>query len=220
MKNILAIYKVKGPTSHDIINQLRRVTGIKKIGHAGTLDPLATGVLVVAIGREATKQLDRIVNSKKEYLATIKLGEESTTDDAEGEKEQFEVNAKPQREEVEDTLKLFIGQIKQIPPQFSAIKVEGQTAYKLARSGHKVLLKPRPVEIKEIELIKYQWPLMKMRVVSGKGVYIRALARDIGQQLGCGAYLAQLERTRVGDFTLDQALTIDQFASAWQKSYN
>ncbi len=220
MKNILAIYKVKGPTSHDIINQLRRVTGIKKIGHAGTLDPLATGVLVVAIGREATKQLDRIVNSKKEYLATIKLGEESTTDDAEGAKKEIEIKSEPPRIEIERVLKNYIGIIEQVPPLFSAVKVKGRSAYKYARSGQAVDLPTKTVEVKSIELLAYDWPVLKLKVVCGKGVYIRSIARDLGRQLNCGGHLIDLERTRVGDFTLDQALTVSQFANAWQKSYN
>ncbi|MBU1149113.1 tRNA pseudouridine(55) synthase TruB [Patescibacteria group bacterium] len=220
MKKIVAINKSKGPTSHDIINQLRRITGTKKIGHAGTLDPLASGVLVVAISREATKQIDQIVNTEKEYLATIKLGEQSSTDDEEGEKEIFEVTTKPDNKQVEQALSQFIGQIEQIPPQFSAIKVQGRAAYKSARLGQTIKLKPRPVEIKNIEILEYVWPILKIKVTTGKGVYIRSLARDLGRSLGCGGYLADLVRTRVGEFTLENSHTVEQFGKAWKTSYN
>ncbi|MFH1597770.1 MAG: tRNA pseudouridine(55) synthase TruB [Patescibacteria group bacterium] len=211
MKKILAIYKAKGPTSHDVVDKLRRITGIKKIGHAGTLDPLATGVLVVGIGREATKQLDTIVKSEKEYLATIKFGEESTTDDEEGEKRTIEFAAKPKREKIEQALREFIGIIDQVPPQYSAVKVKGRSAYKYARQGQKIELAAKQVEIKSIELIAYQWPILKLKVVTGKGVYIRSLGRDLGQKLGCGGYLADLERTRVGEYSKERSLTLEQF---------
>lgn len=201
MTGIFSVYKPRGPSSHDIINQLRKKTGIKKIGHAGTLDPLASGILVVAIGREFTKKLSEIVKKEKEYLAKIKLGEQSTTDDEEGEKKKFKVENTPKLIKIKQVLKTFLGKTKQIPPIFSALKIKGQPAYKLARQGQKPKLKPREVEIKKIEIIKYKWPYLELRIITGPGVYIRALARDIGKKLGSGAYLADLERIRVGDFT-------------------
>lgn len=208
MKGILAVYKPKGPTSHDVIDQLRRRTGVKKIGHAGTLDPLASGVLVVGIGREATKKLGEVVKKEKEYIAKIKLGETSTTDDEEGEKKKIQISKKPNYKKVEEAVSKFEGEILQTPPIYSAVKVKGTEAYKLARKGQIPKLEPRRVEIKEIEILKYEWPYLKLRVVTGPGVYIRALARDIGQALKTGGYLADLERTRVGDFTLDQTLKV------------
>ncbi len=214
MKGIFAIYKPKGPTSHDIIDRLRKETGVKKIGHAGTLDPLASGVLVVGIGREATRQLDQIVKKEKEYLAKIKLGETSTTNDEEGKKKEsvvvagltntkclLKVSRIPRFKEVEDTVARFKGEINQTPPIYSAVKIKGKEAYKLARQGQNPELKPRKVLIKEIEILNYKWPYLELRVVTGPGVYIRALARDIGQALKTGGYLAELERIRVGEFT-------------------
>ncbi len=201
MKGIFAVYKPKGPTSHDVIDRLRKETGVKKIGHAGTLDPLASGVLVVAVGRKYTKKSGQIVKKEKEYLAKIKLGERSTTGDEEGEKGEVEVHKIPSREEIRAAVQSFKGEILQTPPIYSAVKVGGTPAYKLARRGHKPKLEPRKVLIKEIKILKYEWPYLKLKVVTGPGVYIRALARDIGQKLETGAYLAELERTRVGEFT-------------------
>jgi len=210
MKGIFAIYKPKGPTSNDVLKKIRRITGIKKVGHAGTLDPLARGILVVGIEREATKQLNNIVKKEKEYLATIKLGIESTTDDEEGEKKILEINNPPLTNQVEKVVKNFQGEIMQTPPIFSAIKVKGQEAYKLARQGKDVTLKPRKVEIKKIEILDYQWPYLKLKVVTGPGVYIRSLARDIGRRLKTGGYIFDLERTRVGDFSIKNSVKISE----------
>lgn len=207
---IFAVYKPVGPTSHDVVNRVRRATGERRVGHAGTLDPLASGVLVVAVGRESTKQLSAIVESEKEYLAGVRLGQSSTTDDAEGEKSDGPQIEPPLEAEVKEILKKFIGQIEQIPPIFSAIKVGGKTAYKLARQGKAVELRARTVLIKEIELVRYQWPEVAIRVVTGPGVYIRSLARDLGQALGTSAYMSSLERTRVGQFGKDQAVLLDE----------
>ncbi|MBU0612908.1 tRNA pseudouridine(55) synthase TruB [Patescibacteria group bacterium] len=217
MNKIIGIYKEKGPTSHDVIDRLRRITGIKKIGHAGTLDPLAEGVLVVGIGREATKQLGKEVKKEKEYSATIKMGGTSTTDDEEGDKTVKKVKSIPTKKQIQDATKLFEGNIKQIPPIFSAVKVGGKEAYKMARKGKVVELGPRDVEIKKVELIDYRWPLLTIKVITGPGVYIRSLARDIGEKLGVGGYLKQLKRTRVGEFSESNALTLVQFEKQYRK---
>lgn len=211
MQGIYTIYKPIGPTSHDVINQLRKITGERRIGHAGTLDPLASGVLVVAIGREFTKQLNQIVKKEKEYLAIIKLGEYSSTDDGEGKKEKIKINKKPTKDEIKKTIVDFVGEIHQIPPQYSAIKIAGKKAYSLARKGENPRLKPRRILIKKINLIYYQWPYLKIKVLTGHGAYIRSLARDIGEKLTVGGYLYNLERTRVGQFKLKKALTIEEF---------
>ncbi|OGY46164.1 MAG: tRNA pseudouridine(55) synthase TruB [Candidatus Buchananbacteria bacterium RIFCSPHIGHO2_02_FULL_38_8] len=210
MKNIFPVYKPKGPTSNDIVVKIKKITGIKKVGHAGTLDPLASGVLVIGVGREATKKLDSIVEKEKEYIAKIKLGETSSTDDEEGEKS-IKQKINKTKKQIERVTSQFVGSIKQVPPKFSAIKVSGQEAYKLARQGKALKLGPRDVEIKEIEIINYQWPYLALRVVTGPGVYIRSLARDIGEKLKTGGYLVDLERTRVGDFTKEKSMTIDEF---------
>ena len=207
IENMFTIYKPKGPTSHDIVDQVRRVTGIRKVGHAGTLDPLAEGVLVVAVGRGATKQIDSIVKTEKEYIAKIKFGETSTTDDEEGEKTKVATDeVEITKEQIEEGLKQFIGEIKQMPPIYSAIKVKGQTAYKMARKGKEIKLEPREVLIKEIEILDYSWPYLELRIVCGPGTYIRSLARDIGEELTVGAYLAELKRTRVGDYKIEEAI--------------
>jgi len=209
MKNIIAIWKPKGPTSHDMVYKVRKITGEKKVGHAGTLDPLAEGILVMGITRDGTKQLSELVKKEKEYLATVKLGEVSTTDDDEGEKSTTS-DRRPSREEVEEILPKFTGKIMQVPPVFSAIKVSGKRAYDEARKGKEIELEPREILIKEIELIKYEYPLVELRIVTGPGAYIRSIARDLGQELQAGGYLANLIRTRVGDFSKNEAFTLEE----------
>lgn len=215
---IIAIWKPKGPTSHDIISALRKITGVRRIGHAGTLDPLAEGVLVVGIGREATKQLSVNVAHEKEYLATVRLGTTSTTDDAEGEKTEIKIEQNPSRQDIEALLPRFTGTITQTPPPYSAIKLNGKKAYELARKGKEVALAPRTVFIKKIKVISYRWPQLILKVRTGPGVYIRALARDIGKALGTGAYLEALERTRVGDFDKQKAMTLEKFGEWWKRN--
>lgn len=205
---IFAVYKPKGPTSYDIIRKIKKDYPGEKIGHAGTLDPLASGVLVIGVGREATKKLGAVVAKEKEYLAKIKLGETSITDDEEGEKTKRFVSQEPSKEAVEKAVKKFIGKIKQVPPIYSAIKIAGQEAYKLARKGKEVKMKPRIAEIKKIKIIAYRWPYLKLKAVTGPGVYIRSLARDIGAKLKTGGYLADLERTRVGQFIKQYAVRL------------
>jgi len=211
MEGIFAIYKDKGPTSNGILKQLKKITGIKKIGHAGTLDPLAQGVLIVGIGRSATRLLGFLVKKEKEYIADIKLGVNSTTDDKEGEKTVIEITSKPSLEKIKKLIPEFEGLVWQTPPIYSAVKIKGEEAYKLARRGQVPEISSRQVEIKKIEILKYQWPKLRLKVLTGPGVYIRSLARDIGQRLKTGGYLTFLERTRVGDFSRDQALSLEQF---------
>jgi len=217
MEGIFAVNKPVGISSHDVIYQLRRKTGIKRIGHAGTLDPLASGVLVVAIGREFTKQLDTIVKSEKEYIAEVFLGETSTTDDMEGvlrqaqDKNKTLANKthKPSLSEIQDSIKQFVGKIMQTPPIYSAIKQKGKVAYKEARKGNALILEPREVEIRDIEIINYEFPIIKLRITCGKGVYIRSLARDIGEKLKTGGYMKSLVRTRVGEFRIEYAVKLE-----------
>lgn len=206
---ILGIYKPIGPTSNRILSQIKKVVGIKKVGHAGTLDPLAEGVLVVAIGRQSTKKIGDQVKKEKEYIAKIKLGEYSYTDDEEGEKEIIKVTKEPEEMEVTKVLNEFVGEIEQLPPIYSAIKINGKEAYKYARKGQEVVMVKRKALIKEIELLKYDYPMLEIRVVTGPGVYIRTLARDIGGRLKTGGYLSGLLRTRVGDFKLEDAKKVD-----------
>ena len=206
-------------TSFDLVNKFRyklsRKLKVKKIkvGHAGTLDPLATGVMIVCTGK-ATKRIDEFQFQTKEYIATLKLGETTPSFDFEKEVDAVYPTEHITRELVEEVLKQFIGTIEQVPPVFSACKIEGKRAYELARNGEEVPLKAKTLVIDEIELLACELPVVKIRVVCSKGTYIRALARDIGVALHSGAHLIALERTRVGDVTLDQCMNpedIDAF---------
>jgi tRNA pseudouridine55 synthase len=210
MHNIFGIYKSKGITSNDAVQKIRSIVGRDvKVGHAGTLDPLAQGVLVIAVGREATKKISEVVKKEKEYIADITLGFESTTDDAEGEKTKIDFSEEPTVEDIKNSFKEFIGNIKQIPPIYSAIKISGKEAYKYARKGQVIEMQPREVEIKNIEILDYSWPVLKIKVITGPGTYIRSLARDIGRKLGVGGYLSFLERTRVGDFKKEDSVVME-----------
>ena len=206
-------------TSFDLVNKFRyklsRKLKVKKIkvGHAGTLDPLATGVMIVCTGK-ATKRIDEFQFQTKEYIATLKLGETTPSFDLEKEVDAVYPTEHITRELVEEVLKQFIGTIEQVPPVFSACKIEGKRAYELARNGEEVPLKAKTLVIDEIELLACELPVVKIRVVCSKGTYIRAWARDIGVALHSGAHLIALERTRVGDVTLDQCMNpedIDAF---------
>lgn len=180
-----------------------------KVGHGGTLDPLATGVVVVLIGR-ATKLCDRIMAGEKEYLADVDLSRVSTTEDGEGEISEVPIEREPSLEEVERVCRTFTGVVMQRPPVFSALKIGGRPAYDMARRGQEVKLEARAVEIGEIRVVEYRWPLLRLDVRCGKGVYIRSLARDIGAALGVGGMLTGLRRTRVGRFGIDQAIDPDR----------
>ena len=208
MEKIFAVWKPKGPTSHDVVNEVRRAFGERRVGHAGTLDPLAEGVLVLGVGREATRKLGSIVKKEKEYVAKIKLGKESSTDDEEGEKTAFKNAVPPLPGEIKKVLESFIGETDQVPPVYSAVKVRGEPAHRRIRRGETVEMKSRRVKIAEIELLKYDWPYLIVRVVTGPGVYIRAVARDIGRRLGVGGFLSSLTRTRVGEFTKEKTISI------------
>jgi tRNA pseudouridine55 synthase len=207
-EGIFAVYKKVGMTSHDVVDVVRRFTGQKRVGHAGTLDPCAKGVLVIGVGRPATKRLGEVVAKEKEYIARIRLGWRSTTDDREGEKEEVPASAIPSSGQVREALEAFRGVISQRPPSFSALKVGGRPAYRLARAKKDVELAAREVEIKEIELLSYSWPVVDVRIVTGPGVYVRAVARDLGEALGTAGYVEELERTRVGSYTADEAIRL------------
>jgi tRNA pseudouridine55 synthase len=215
---IVAIYKPKGPTSHDVIDELRRITGERTIGHAGTLDPLASGVLVVGIGRDATRRLSIQVAKEKEYVARVRLGVSSTTDDEEGKKTEHHISSIPTKREVEEMLEKFLGETLQVPPLYSAVKVAGKKGYEYARKGEDIVLEPRRVTIMQIVLNSYEWPELEIKVTTGPGVYIRSLARDIGRDLGVTGYLTDLERTRVGEYGTKEALTLEEFAKRYGKS--
>ncbi len=210
---ILCIDKPLGWTSFDAVKRVRgallRRMGIKKlkVGHAGTLDPLATGVMIICTGR-ATKRIDSLQLGVKEYIADIALGATTPSFDLETAIDATYPTDHITREAVETALRGFVGRIEQIPPSFSACKIEGQRAYDMARRGEDVDLKPKILVIDDIELLEYSPGAIRIRVVCSKGTYIRALARDIGRALGSGAHLTALRRTRVGDVTLDSCMAV------------
>lgn len=210
-EGIYVFWKPKGISSNGFLNRVRKETGIRKVGHAGTLDPLAEGVLVVGIGK-GTKLIAGMTGAEKEYVAEVRLGMTSETDDEEGVKTEVATLKMPKKEEVLKALSSFREETEQVPPIYSAIKIKGKEAYKLARTGREVEMKSRPAEIKEVEFLSYEWPLVSFRVITGPGVYIRSIARDLGTKLGVGGYLFSLKRTRVGKYTADDAITL--------KSYN
>lgn len=205
---IINIYKEVDFTSHDVVAKMRGICQQKKIGHTGTLDPNATGVLPVCLG-SGTKLCDMMADKDKEYIAELLLGVTTDTQDTTGTiLSEHDVQLSP--EEVTRVIMDFQGDIQQIPPMYSALKVNGQKLYELAREGKEVERKPRPITIHEIEILKMELPKVKIRVVCSKGTYIRTLCADIGEILGCGGTMASLVRTRVGRFCLEDAITLDQ----------
>lgn len=179
-----------------------------KVGHGGTLDPLASGVLVVLMGK-ATKRCDQVMVGVKQYETTIDLSRLSSTDDLEGEMTPVKVDREPTLDEIRGACDRWTGDVMQKPPPYSAIKVNGQRAYAMARRGETVELQARPIRIDAIEIVSYAWPMLTLDITCGKGTYIRSLGRDIGAEVGAGGVLTALRRTRVGRFTIDEALTLD-----------
>lgn len=208
LNKIVAIYKPKGISSNNILYEIKREYKGEKVGHAGTLDPLAQGILVIGVGRKATKKLGEISkNTKKTYLAEIELGKSSSTDDDEGGKTKIS-DIKPPVSDLKTILPKFSGSILQTPPLFSAIKINGKRAYQKARKNENFELNPREIKIYKIKLLNYDYPILKIEIICGSGTYIRALARDIGKELKTGAYLKNLIRTRVGRYSIKNAIKI------------
>lgn len=219
ISGIINLNKPAGMSSARAVSIVKRLLPRgTKIGHAGTLDPFATGVLLLLVGR-ATRLCERLMDQPKQYEGTIKLGATTATDDPES-PEAVTPGARPiERLRVEQCLPQFVGRTLQRPPAFSALKVGGRRAYDLARKGRPATLQSRPVVVYRIELLEYEWPLARLRVDCGRGTYIRALARDIGDCLQVGGYLHQLMRTSVGEFTLQQAVTIEQLQADSVQNY-
>jgi tRNA pseudouridine55 synthase len=210
MEGVINLNKPTGPTSAAVVGKVKRLLPRgTKIGHAGTLDPFATGVLVLLVGR-ATKLCEALMDQPKQYEATIKLGASTATDDLESTEIPWPngVIKEVPRRQIESILPGFVGNILQRPPQFSAIKVGGRRAYDLARRGGEFALAPRQVRVDSIELVEYSWPLVRLRIDCGRGTYIRSLARDIGVRLDVGGFLTQLSRTRVGVFTIANSIEL------------
>jgi tRNA pseudouridine55 synthase len=206
---LLLINKPLRWTSFDAIRKIRYLTKTKKVGHAGTLDPLATGLLIVCTGK-FTKKINEYMAQEKEYTGTITLGSVTPTYDLESEPRDFKSFENITPEQLMQTAAAFTGLIQQIPPIHSAIKKEGKRVYELARKGVQVKLEPRPVTISQFEIVKAELPLVHFRVVCSTGTYIRSLANDFGEKLGCGGHLSSLCRTRIGNFLLADAMTIEE----------
>ncbi len=207
MEGIVLFHKPKGLTSNKVVEYFKKLTK-KKVGHGGTLDPMAEGLLILGIG-EYTKELNKFLKeSKKTYMAQITLGYKSNTYDAEGEIEKVS-DKLPSKEEIEKELKNFIGEILQKPPSYSAIKIKGKPAYEYVRAGKSIELETRKVKIYDLKILDYQEGILKILAEVGSGVYIRSLANDLGEKLGCGGYLSGLLRTKINEFELERALTFE-----------
>jgi tRNA pseudouridine55 synthase len=205
---VLLINKPLRWTSFDVVNKLRYTLKIKKIGHAGTLDPLATGLLIICVAK-MTKQIETFMGMEKEYTGTFVLGQTTPSYDLETEVSEQKDISGITPEAIASAVKSLTGKLNQLPPAHSAIKIGGKRAYKFARKGKEVELQPREVEVREFEITALRLPELQFRIVCSKGTYIRSLARDLGEKLGVGAYLSQLCRTRIGTYKLENALSID-----------
>jgi tRNA pseudouridine55 synthase len=216
MPGLLLVDKPTGWTSFDVVNKVRRIIATAegkkpknvKVGHTGTLDPFASGLLILLVGKEYTKRAGEFAKLDKTYEVTMELGKASTTGDPEGKITPVE-GAKPAHKELEPVTQQFIGEIEQVPPAYSAIKVDGQRAYKLARAGKEVIIEPRKVTINELEIVDYNYPEVKILAEVSSGTYIRTLVEDIAKRLGTGAYTKQLNRVKVGNFLLEEAVKIE-----------
>jgi tRNA pseudouridine55 synthase len=206
---LLLIDKPLRWTSFDVVNKLRRILNTRKIGHAGTLDPLATGLLIICVGK-MTKRIDGFMGLEKEYTGVFMLGQTTPSHDLETEVSPPVDVTHLSSEAITDAAKTLTGELSQLPPQHSAIRIGGKRAYSYARKGNEIELKPRAVEVKTFEITQVNLPEIHFRIVCSKGTYIRSLARDFGNILGVGAYLASLRRTRIGSYSVSEALTLDQ----------
>jgi len=207
---VLLIDKPLKWTSFDVVRKIRNTLKIKKVGHAGTLDPLATGLLIVCTGK-FTKKINEYMAQEKEYTGTITLGAETPTYDLESKPENFKPIQHIDEEIIKETTKRFTGEILQTPPIHSAIKQQGKPVYLLARKGVEVILEPRKITIHDFEITAIDLPVVSFRVVCTTGTYIRSLANDFGNALGCGGYLSELRRTRIGKFKVEDAMSVEQF---------
>ncbi|WP_339909927.1 tRNA pseudouridine(55) synthase TruB [Symmachiella dynata] len=210
-RGILNINKPADITSRRVVDVVQRIVRPAKVGHGGTLDPLATGVVVVCIGA-ATRLISYVQQGRKEYRAQFRLGLRSNTDDITGEVESVEDSTQPTAAAVAQALQNYVGEIDQVPPQFSAVHIDGRRAYKMARAGKTLDIPARPVQVYRIEILNYSFPELEVEIECGSGTYIRSIGRDMGEELGCGAVMTQLERTRVGDYRLDSAVELDSLS--------
>lgn len=207
---IVAIDKPEQWTSFDVVNRLRLVTGVRKVGHAGTLDPFATGVLLICFA-SATKQVEQLMTMEKEYAATLELGKQTDTDDVTGKVVAEKAFSHLSREQIDGALEKYRGEFYQTPPDYSALKVKGERLYKLARQGKAATAAPRLVKIHDLRMTGLALPQVTLAITCSRGTYVRALARDIGNDLGCGAFVQTLRRTRVGPFRVEAAMRLADF---------
>lgn len=216
MDGILSINKATGMTSHDVVARVRKLLHQRRVGHAGTLDPAASGVLPICVGH-GTRVAEYLSESGKAYQAEITFGVVTDTYDAEGSIVRTADTSHLTQSQIEAALPHFLGPQMQVPPRYSAIKIQGQTAYKRARSGEEITLEARPIEIYQLQLLSWQPPELTLAIECSKGTYIRSLAYDLGEYIGCGAYLSALLRTRSGPFTLANSITLEQLAEACEQ---
>ncbi|MGB0768862.1 MAG: tRNA pseudouridine(55) synthase TruB [Phycisphaeraceae bacterium] len=215
LHGLLVIDKPLTWSSMDVVRKVRYAAGKRsgrgkqKVGHAGTLDPLATGVLVLCFGR-ATKRVETLMGQRKIYETTIDLSAFTASDDAETARQPVEVTTPPTPQAIDEALHRQTGEVLQVPPDFSAVRRDGQRAYQAARRGQSLRLGPRQIRIDAIDRLAYDWPTLNLRVTCGRGTYIRSIARDLGKLLGTGGYLTSLRRTAVGDYTIEQAFDIER----------
>lgn len=210
MFGVLNLHKPDGVTSRDVVNVVQRRIRPVKTGHAGTLDPMATGVLLVCVGK-ATKLISLLQQSPKTYEADFDFGVRSDTDDSTGEIEEVAITTQPPDESIlQQVISDFVGTIEQVPPAYSAVKVDGRRAYTKARRGDSFELRAKQVSVHSIDLIRFEWPRATFRIVCGSGTYIRSIARDMGKSLGCGGLMSRLVRTQIGQFSLDHAVSPDR----------
>lgn len=207
---VVLIDKEKGKSSFNIVYRVRKTVNVKKVGHAGTLDPAATGLLVVCIGK-MTKEIYKYQDLDKIYSGTIELGKKTPSMDAETEFTEQNDYSFVSNEMIEEARKTFLGEIKQIPPMYSALKQNGKRLYKLARKGVEVERKPREVTIYDFEITRVELPEIDFRIKCSKGTYVRVIANDFGEKLNCGGYLKSLRREAIGEFNVNDALTVDEF---------
>ncbi len=206
---LLNVNKPAGVTSRRVVDQVKRLVKPAKVGHAGTLDPLATGVLVIGLG-QATRLVEFVQQMPKHYRATFRLGASSTTEDVEGDVTELTNPPRPTREQLEQAAAEWTGRVEQRPPAYSALHVHGRRAYARARAGESVELAARPVEIHKIEIVAYDYPMLELQVVCGSGTYVRSLGRDLAQSVGTAGVMVALERTAIGPFTIDSAVSVDE----------
>ncbi|RYY59796.1 MAG: tRNA pseudouridine(55) synthase TruB [Chitinophagaceae bacterium] len=212
---VLLIDKPLHWTSFDAVRKIRNLVKVKKVGHAGTLDPLATGLLIICTGK-FTKNINEYMAREKEYTGSITLGATTPTYDLESEPENHQPVAHITEEMIHAATKPFTGEIMQVPPAHSAIKVDGKRVYELARQGKEVKLEPRKLTVTTFEITSVELPAVFFRVVCSTGTYIRSLANDFGKELGCGGYLSSLRRTKIGEFYVDDAMTMEEFKKSFE----